>query len=79
MSTVDIDILLFRGRGYWFSELVEAATWSRYSHAAVLLRALRRLPHGDVWLPPEIRRLLRSDDFCDNPNRLIGSEDEEQT
>ncbi len=53
-----------------------APPWRR---AAVLLHALRRLPHGDVWLPPEIRRLLRSDDFCDNPNRLIGSEDEEQT
>jgi hypothetical protein len=53
-----------------------APPWRR---AQVLLDALRRLPHGDVWLPPEIRRLLQSEDFCDNPVPLIVLEDEEET
>ena len=52
-----------------------APPWGR---AKVMLNALRRLPHGDVWLPPEIRRLLQSDDFCDNPVRLVRLEDEEE-
>jgi len=33
-----------------------APPWRR---AEVLLDALRRLPHQDVWIPPEIRRLLQ--------------------
>lgn len=33
-----------------------APPWRR---AEVLLDALRRLPHGNIWLPPEIRSLLR--------------------
>lgn len=41
-----------------------APPWRR---AEVLLRALRRLPHRDIWLPPEIRQLLPCDDFCGNP------------
>ncbi len=53
-----------------------APPWRR---AEVLLRALRRLPHGDVWLPPEIRRLLQSDDFCGTPVRLVGLKGEEKT
>ena len=53
-----------------------APPWRR---AEVLLRALRRLPHGDVWLPPEIRRLLQSDDFCGNPVRLVGFKGEGKT
>ncbi len=52
-----------------------APPWRR---AEVLLNALRRLPHQDMWLPPEIRRLLRSDDFCDNPLRLVRLEQEEE-
>lgn len=52
-----------------------APPWRR---ADVLLHALRRLPHGDVWLPPEIRRLLESHDFCDNPARLIPLGNEEE-
>lgn len=32
-----------------------APPWRR---AEVLLDALRRLPHGEVWLPPEIRSML---------------------
>lgn len=39
-----------------------APPWRR---AEVLLAAVRRLPHGDIWLPPEVRELLQSDDFCD--------------
>jgi hypothetical protein len=52
-----------------------APPWRR---ADVLLNALRRLPHGDVWLPPEIRRRLESDDVCDKPARLIPLENEEE-
>ncbi|MFW2389055.1 MAG: hypothetical protein ACN4G0_12010 [Polyangiales bacterium] len=39
-----------------------APPWRR---AEVLLAAVRRLPHGDIWLPPEVRDLLQSNDFCD--------------
>jgi len=52
-----------------------APPWRR---AEVLLDALRRLPHQDVWVPPELRRLLQSDDFCDNPVRLLPLEEEEE-
>ncbi len=52
-----------------------APPWRRVE---VLLDALRRLPHRDMWLPPEIRRLLQSDDFCDNPVRLVPLKDEEE-
>ena len=52
-----------------------APPWRR---SEVLLNALRRLPHRDVWLPPEIRRLLENEDFCDNPVRLIPSGSEEE-
>ena len=51
-----------------------APPWRR---AEVLLDALRRLPHQAIWLPPEIRRLLSSDDFCDKSLRLLGLKDEE--
>jgi hypothetical protein len=51
-----------------------APPWRR---AEVLLDALRRLPHGDIWLPPEIRQLLQSEDFVDKPIRLLRSEDED--
>ena len=49
-----------------------APPWRR---AEVLLDALRRLPHRDIWLPPEIRRLLQSEDFCEKPPRLLSLED----
>ena len=52
-----------------------APPWRR---AEVLLKALRRLPHGDLWLPPEIRRLLQSEDFCDDAVRLVTFEEEEE-
>lgn len=51
-----------------------APPWRR---AEVLLAALRRLPHRDVWLPPELRRLLPSDDPCDKPLRLVPLKGEE--
>ncbi|MBW2720424.1 MAG: hypothetical protein JRD94_18315 [Deltaproteobacteria bacterium] len=60
-------------------ELYVSPTAPPWRRAEVLLRALRRLPHGDVWLPPEIRRLLQSDDFCGNPVRLVGLKGEEKT
>jgi len=51
-----------------------APPWRR---AEVLLDALRRLPHQDIWLPPEIRRLLSSEDFCGGPPGLLGLKEEE--
>lgn len=51
-----------------------APPWRR---AEVLLDALRRLPHQEIWLPPEIRRLLSSHDFCGKPLRLLRLKDEE--
>jgi hypothetical protein len=52
-----------------------APPWRR---ADVLIDALRRLPHGDLWLPPEIRGLLQTDYFCDKPLRLISLKEEEE-
>ena len=49
-----------------------APPWRR---AEVLLDALRRSPHRDIWLPPEIRCLLESEDFCEKPPRLLSLED----
>jgi len=37
-----------------------APPWRR---ARVLLEALRQLPHQDLWLPPELRRLLNDHDL----------------
>ena len=34
----DFDIVLFRGRGFWFSYVVEYATWSDFSHIGLFLR-----------------------------------------
>lgn len=45
-----------------------APPWRR---AEVLLGALRRLPHRDIWLPPEIRALLDDEDFGHKPVRLL--------
>ena len=52
-----------------------APPWRR---AEVLLGALRRLPNRDIWLPPEIRRLLQNDDSCDKPVRLLTLEGEDE-
>jgi len=51
-----------------------APPWRR---AEVLLDALRRLPHQEIWLPPEIRQLLSGDDFCGKRVRLLRLKDEE--
>ena len=47
-----------------------APPWRR---AEVLLDALRRLPHRDIWLPPEIRQLVQDEDFADRAVRLVAS------
>jgi hypothetical protein len=52
-----------------------APPWRR---AEVFLNALRRLPHREIWLPPEIRRLLESNDFCDTAVRLLTWEGEDE-
>lgn len=52
-----------------------APPWRRLE---VLLSALRRLPHRDIWLPPEIRELLSSDDFCEDPVRLLAWEGKDE-
>ncbi len=52
-----------------------APPWRR---ASVLLQALRRLPHREVWLPPEIRALLESREHCDETVRLLGLEGKEE-
>ena len=52
-----------------------APPWRR---AEVLLDAIRRVPHEQVWLPPEIRDLLESEDFCDAPVRLLSLESKEE-
>lgn len=52
-----------------------APPWRRLD---VLLRALRRLPHADVWLPPEIRQLLQGEDICDDAAGLIPLGNEEE-
>lgn len=52
-----------------------APPWRRVE---VLLDALRRLPHGDIWLPPEIRALLQRDDICEEPVRLLRWKGEEE-
>lgn len=52
-----------------------APPWRR---AEVLVSALRRLPHRDIWLPPEIRRLLQNEDSCASPLRLVPFEEEDR-
>ena len=51
----------------------KAPPWKR---ASVLLSALRQLPNDDVWLPPEIRRVLEREDCGPGPDRLLGWFDE---
>lgn len=46
-----------------------APPWRRVQ---VLLDALRRLPHGDIWLPPEIRALVAREDCGDASDGLLG-------
>lgn len=37
------DLLLFHGQHYWFSELIEIATWSLYSHCGLVLKHNERV------------------------------------
>jgi hypothetical protein len=50
-----------------------APPWKR---ARVLLRAIRRLPHDEVWLPPDIREMLEGEDCGDSGDPLLGWSDE---
>jgi len=34
-----LDILLFAGKGYWFSYFVETVTWSEFSHIGIVLKS----------------------------------------
>ena len=47
-----------------------APPWRR---AEVLVDALRRLDHEEIWLPPEIRQLVQGEDLADPPVRLVAS------
>ena len=51
-----------------------APPWRR---AEVLLGALRRLPHAELWLPPHIRELLERGDFGTEPPALLRCSDED--
>ena len=53
-----------------------APPWRR---AEVLLHALRRLPHGDIWLPPEIRQRLRGVELGRGRFRLLQFQDEDES
>lgn len=39
----DLDLVLFRGADYWFSYLVEYATWSDYSHIGIFLKGIPQI------------------------------------
>lgn len=41
------DILLFQGQDYWFSYIVEYATWSDFSHIGIVLKS-------PTWLDPSL-------------------------
>ena len=43
----NFDIMLFNGRNYWFSYLVEYVTWSRFSHIGIVLKS-------PTWLHPSL-------------------------
>lgn len=43
----NFDILLFSGKNYWFSYIVEYATWSKFSHIGIVLKS-------PTWLDPEL-------------------------
>ena len=62
LCTVDGNPVLYISPG--------APPWRR---AEVLVDALRRLPHEDLWLPPEIRKMLLGEDFAVRPVSLVSS------
>ena len=64
LCTVDDQVVLYVSPS--------APPWRR---AEVLLGALRRLPHDDVWLPPEIRALVTPEDTGGGPEGLVRCKD----
>lgn len=52
-----------------------APPWRR---AEVLLDALRRLPHRELWLPPEIRRLLQREEVGGEAVSLLRCRDRDE-
>jgi len=42
-----MDIILCNGQNYWFSSVVEYATWSKFSHIGLVLKS-------PTWLHPEL-------------------------
>lgn len=71
-----VDGGLCKVEGAWILYISPTAPpWRR---AQVLLEALSRLPHREIWLPPEIRRLLQRRDICDKSVRLIAWEDKDE-
>ncbi len=44
------DLILFQGKGYWFSYLVELFTWSKYSHIGMVLK-------DPVYIDPSLKGL----------------------
>ncbi|MEM9727158.1 MAG: hypothetical protein AAF997_01135 [Myxococcota bacterium] len=53
--------------------LVVSPTAPPWRRAEVLLDALRRLPHDDIFLPPELRQLVQGEDFREGSVRLVPS------
>jgi hypothetical protein len=47
----DFDLILFNGKGFWFSYLVEYATWSNYSHIGVFLKGAEEIKNGLREIP----------------------------
>lgn len=41
------DIILCNGQNYWFSSVIEYATWSKFSHIGIVLKS-------PTWLHPEL-------------------------
>lgn len=55
-----------------------SATAPPWRRVQVLRQALARLPHQEVWLPPEVRHLLEHPDAGRDPSGLLQFEREEE-
>lgn len=66
---IDGGLCTFRGR----QVVVVAKGAPPWRRAEVFLRALRRLPHREIWMPPELRQLVQDEDFRDPSVRLVTS------
>ena len=51
---------------------------SWWSTSPLLRQALRQLPLQNIWLPPELRRLLGREDFGSDPGGLLQFEKENE-